>query len=137
MVTEAQREVFDAILDRQIEALPQQLHALLEEVPLIVEDEPTAELLRELGMEPDDELCGLHSGVALTERSVMPPAEMDVPDHMMLFRGPILRLSGYDMSRSGRRAHRRLEEEIHVTLLHEIGHHFGLDEDDLASLGYG
>lgn len=135
MISSAQREVFDEILDRLVEELPPHLAELLEEVPLIVEDEPTPQLLKEMGMAPDDELCGLHSGVPLTERSVEHGAH--VPDHMMIFRGPIVRMVGFDTTRRGRRAIRELEEQIRITLLHEIGHHFGLDEDDLDALGYG
>jgi predicted Zn-dependent protease with MMP-like domain len=73
------------------------------------------------------DLCGLHWGIPLTARSVEHSATF--PDRMMLFRGPILRVAG--------RRRQDLEEQIRITLLHEIGHHFGLDEDDLAALGYG
>jgi len=128
MVTAQQRRRFDDILDRLIDELPEHLHALLDEVPLIVEDEPSDEILDE--MEIDDEetdLCGLHSGIPLTHRSVEQSGH--VPDHMMLFRGPIYRASG--------RSRIELEKQIRITLLHEIGHHFGLDEDDLEKLGYG
>jgi len=130
-----QRERFDAILGELIDQLPDHLHVLLEEVPLIVEDEPSDELLEDMGMDPyDSELCGLHWGTALTERSVEAPPSM--PDRMMLFRGPIMRMAGA-LSRRGVRREAELTEQIRVTLLHEIGHHFGLDEDDLDALGYG
>lgn len=121
------------MLEDILDELPDQLHALLEEVPLIVEDEPGPALLREMELDPRDTLlCGLHWGVALTDRSVEHTARM--PDRMMLFREPIFRVAGYTPTPTGRE---RLEHQIHVTLLHEIGHHFGLDEDDLAALGYG
>ncbi|MEO1236673.1 MAG: metallopeptidase family protein [Planctomycetota bacterium] len=135
MVSRRDRDEFDRLLDRQVDALPPALHELLAEVPLIVDDEPTADLLESLGMTPgDDDLCGLHDGTPLTERSV--EAEPAVPDRMMLFRGPIMRLAGYSGVRYTAEAHARLTEEIRITLLHEIGHHFGLDEDDLERLGY-
>ena len=54
---------------------------------------------------------------------------------MMLFRGPIIRLAGW-RGRRDDQATAELAEQIRITLLHEIGHHFGLDEDDLARLGY-
>lgn len=136
MLTSDQRRTFDEILDRLVAELPEQLHTLLEEVPLIVEDEPSAILLTEMDLDPrTTELCGLHWGVPLTQRSVEHGSRL--PDRMMLFRGPILRLSGYRRGRWGRTDTGPLEEQIRVTLLHEIGHHFGLDEDDLARLGYG
>ncbi len=133
MVTSAERRAFDEILDDLVAGLPEQLHELLEEVPLIVEDEPAAEMLEEMGFGPDDDLCGLHEGVALTERSVEAPAGSGgAPDRMMLFRGPIMRLADWVAGEPTV----ELEAQIRITLLHEIGHHFGLDEDDLERLGY-
>jgi predicted Zn-dependent protease with MMP-like domain len=132
-ITGDQRRSFDDLLDEVIAQLPEHLHVLLEEVPLIVEDEPGSTLLREMDIDRrDTELCGLHWGVALTQRSVEQPVGM--PDRMMLFRGPILRITG---RRRGRPDAPALREQIRITLLHEMGHHFGLDEDDLAELGYG
>jgi predicted Zn-dependent protease with MMP-like domain len=124
------REQFDALLEGLIGELPGELQQLLEEVPLIVEDEPGPALKEELDVEAG-ELCGLHWGTPLTERSVSAPWGM--PDRMMLFRGPIVRVAGYRRGRgtSG------LREQLRITLLHEIGHHFGLDEDQLEALGYG
>jgi len=130
MVSDRQRETFDDILDAIVEALPDHLHDLMAEVPVIVEDEPTDELLEDMDMGVDEDLCGLHWGTPLTERSVTQLP--DVPDRIMIFRGPIMRLA-----RAHGRGRGELEKQIRITLLHEIGHHFGLDEDDLARLGYG
>lgn len=145
MISTRDRQVFDEILDQTVAALPEQLHELLEEVPLIVEDEPSRALLDDLFEEGDadggGDLCGLHWGTALTERSVEAGGEMPgMPDTMMLFRGPILRMSGYQAAGPGGRRGKGLVElrrQIKITLLHEMGHHFGLDEDDLDELGYG
>jgi predicted Zn-dependent protease with MMP-like domain len=124
MLSPRQRERFDSILEKLIEQLPPHIQAMLEEVPLIVEDEPSDALLDEMDVDDETDLLGLHWGVALTHRSVeAPPA---FPDRMMLFRGPVLRAAGHSLP--------RLEKQIRITLLHEIGHHFGLDEDDLARL---
>ncbi len=124
-MTDDERRRFDELLETVLEALPPRLQALLEEAPLIVEDRPSAKLLRELDLCPDDLLCGLHSGTPLTERSVEHTDEL--PETIHLFREGILELAG-DWE--------QLHCEIRITLLHEIGHHFGLDEDDLAELGY-
>ena len=128
----ADRHGFDQLLDGIIEQLPAHLRDLLDEVPLIVEDEPSNRLLDELGIDRREaDLCGLHWGVPMTERSVYHSGTF--PDRMMLFRGPIMRLA-----RGRRRSSRApLAEQIRITLLHEIGHHFGLDEQDLEALGYG
>lgn len=143
MLSTRDRQLFDEILEQTIAGLPAQVHELLEEVPLIVEDEPSRALLDDLfaedgGEDGGGDLCGLHWGTALTERSVEHSAEM--PDTMMLFRGPIMRLSGYHgkgPGLGGRRGLAELRRQIKITLLHEVGHHFGLDEDDLDRLGYG
>jgi len=157
MVSRRERDEFDRFLDRLVDRLPEQLHELLAEVPLIVDDEPSVELLESLGMgfasdHPGDDsptpagaadLCGLHDGLSLTERSVEDGPQL--PGQMMLFRGPIMRLAEYGGwgghglhgARPTPTARRELSRQIHITLLHEIGHHFGLDEDDLEALGYG
>ena len=128
MLTALQRHRFDDILEAIMSELPEDLTELMEEVPLIVEDEPSAALLRDLGLNRrNTDLCGLHWGIALTQRSVQHSGNL--PDRMMLFRGPILRLAG--------RRRQELERQVRITLLHEIGHHFGLDEEQLAELGYG
>jgi predicted Zn-dependent protease with MMP-like domain len=140
---EAQRERFDALLESVLDELPECVRALLDEVPVVVEDRPSAAILRELGMSEDeaDELCGLHTGVAFTERSVELP---EVPSEIQLYReGIVAEAGGWEprTAEDGRieSAHgvdESVREEIRVTLLHEIGHQFGLDEDDLARLGY-
>jgi predicted Zn-dependent protease with MMP-like domain len=135
MISSFDRQLFDRHLDRVMSALPDRIHAMLEEVPLIVEDEPSRGLLADLGLDPrHDDLCGLHSGVPLTERSV--EALPSIPDQIMVFRGPILRMSRATVPGTGRDATAELARQIRITVLHEVGHHFGLDEDDLAALGY-
>lgn len=127
---EAGREEFDRILDEVFAELPGYVSEKLEEVPVIVEDEPSNEIRRDLGetdlAEPSD-LCGLQHGVPLTEKSDF-YLEMSTPV-IMLFRGPIRRLSG--------KSQRELRKQIRITLLHEIGHHFGFSEEELHAMGYG
>ncbi len=72
-MTAAERRRFDEQLEAVLATLPPRLHALLDEAPLIVEDHPSAALCAELGIGPDDVLCGLHSVTQLTERSVEQP----------------------------------------------------------------
>lgn len=134
-MTDAERARFDALLEAVIERLPRRVRAVLDELPVIVIDRPTSALLDELGIPPEEhadaaeELCGLHTGVSLPERSV--ERSGDLPDDIHLFRAGIVNLAGGWES-----GEETVREEIRVTLLHEIGHHFGLDEDDLADLGY-
>ncbi len=141
-MTQRERDRFDGLLEEALENLPPKLHDLLEEVPLVVEDVPseklTDELMESMGLlegetreEFRDGLCGLHSGLGLTERSVEHSHEL--PEDIRLFRTGIVNLAGgWDQAE----ADDLVYEEIMVTLLHEIGHHFGLDEEQLAELGY-
>ncbi|HEX4925268.1 MAG TPA: metallopeptidase family protein [Bdellovibrionales bacterium] len=120
---------FDSILEEIIAGLPADVRALLEEIPVIVADEPSKAILEDLGIETEDDdadLCGLYSGVPLNERSVFAPIETPVSIH--LFRGPIERLAGA--------SRKSLRRQIRITLLHELGHHFGFDEEKLKALGY-
>ena len=135
---EHERERFDELLDEVVEGLPARITELLAEVPLIVDDEPTEPILRDLaeewageGATVEDlrvELCGLHTGIPITERSV--ESTPDLPEEIRLFRRGIVAHAG------GWGDPEAVREEIRVTVLHEIGHHFGLDEDDLDALGY-
>lgn len=136
MVSRRERDEFDQLLDGEVDALPEQILALLDEVPLVVDDEPSAELLESLGMTPgQDDLCGLHDATAYTEQTV--ERGWDMPGQIMLFRGPIQRLAAEITRDAAGRYRDELHRQIRITLLHEIGHHFGLDEDDLDRLGYG
>ena len=134
MTPRHQRE-FDEVLQRVIDSLPAHIAQLLDEVPVIVQDRPSPDQLRDLGIDPADEdevlsLCGLHSGISNTDRSV---DATQMPSDIHLFREGILELvGGWDVPE----VRKLLEEEIRITLLHEIGHQFGLDEDDLDRLGY-
>jgi predicted Zn-dependent protease with MMP-like domain len=133
-MNDALRERFDALLADVLGQLPPGIVSLLDEVPLIVLDEPTDRILRDLGVPPEDwdeerkTLCGLHSGHSILERSVEISGEL--PEQMHIFRRGTVHAAG------GWGDEAALAEEIRVTVLHEIGHHFGLDEDDLERLGY-
>lgn len=131
-VSDEERQLFDELLEQVLDALPPSIHALLEEVPLVVDDQPSPQIMAELGIEDPAQLCGLHTGIPLTERSVQHSG--DIPDIIHIFRDGILELAA---GADGYVDERQLSEQIRITVLHEIGHHFGLDEDKLEELGYG
>jgi len=140
-VTDAERARFDEILERVMDDLPESVRAMTDEMPVIVEDVPDPKLLEQLSKEAGepiapDELCGLHTGIALTERSVQSPG--DLPSEIRLFREGILAEAGgwESPGEDAEEVEDSIYEEIRITLLHEIGHQFGLDEDDLERLGY-
>ncbi len=126
------RDYFDRAMDLVLRDLPVYIHKLIAEVPLIVEDHPSPEIMEEFGMEHPDELCGLHDGIALTDRSVE-GSDVPMPDAIYIYREGIFALSLDD---EGYVEPEELYKQIRITILHEIGHHFGLDEDELARLGY-
>ena len=132
VVTRDERRLFDRTLEGVLAGLPDWVHELLERVPLIVEDYPADHVLDEMGVDDPSMLCGLHTGVPLTERSVQHSGV--IGDTITIYRDGIFNSS---LDRRGYVDEAKLETQIRITVLHEIGHHFGLDEDDLRRLGYG
>ena len=126
------RQRFDEQLERVLQQLPPSVHELIEQVPLHVEDYPSPRTLAELGMRDRRELCGLYTGIPLGERSIRHSGTM--PDVVTVYREGILESArGGD----GRVRTDRLRREIRITILHELAHHHGLDEEELSELGYG
>ena len=112
---------FRMLVAEALDDLPQEFGDLLDNVAVVVENEPSAEELRELGMDPEegDELLGLYQGTPLDARGF---EYGGLPDRVVIYRGPILRIA---------RTRREVIEQVQETVLHELGHHFGLEVDDL------
>lgn len=121
--------ISDAQLDQMVKSaiakLPEQFRAALEVVPVRVRDRPSLEMLRSVGLDESELLLGLYEGVPLTKRSVGDAPR--VPDQITLFREDL-----EDACDSTE----QLEEEVRITLFHELGHYFGFDEEQLDNLGY-
>lgn len=116
------RKVVAQVLDR----LPRQFRERLRNVEFVVERRPSAELLRSEGLDPRmDTLYGLYQGVPLPDRSSLDPPLL--PDKISIFAEPLLR----DFTDP-----EELREEIRLTVLHEIAHYFGMDEEEVEDLGY-
>jgi predicted Zn-dependent protease with MMP-like domain len=131
LVTPEERELFDELLEQVLAELPESLIDKLDDIPLIVEDYPSDEVLDDLDIDDATYLCGLHTGIPLTERSVEHSGAL--PDIINIYRDGVLNLSLDD---EGYIDEQTLRRQIRITVLHELGHHFGLDEDDLRKLGY-
>ncbi len=108
---------FDAMVGRALDALPDELARLVDNLVVLVEPEA-----------PDDDpdLLGVYDGLALTERSANHAGML--PDRILLFRGPLLDMADTEED---------LEEEVRITVVHEVAHHFGLDDARLHELGWG
>lgn len=115
---------FYELVERALEGLPPELSELLDNVAIVVDDWPHYSTPLVSG-DPGDTLYGLYEGVPLTERGAGYYGML--PDKITIFRGPL--------ERDYRRA--ELEEQIRITVVHEIAHHFGIDEDRLEELGWG
>lgn len=107
-----------------IEGLPADIAARLHNVQVVVEDWPTKRQLREADVEAGDTLFGLYEGLPQTERGA--DYGLMLPDRITLFRGPHLEAADDVAS---------LAAELRKTLLHELAHHFGIDDDRLHELG--
>lgn len=125
------RRRFDKLLEQVLDELPDKWRDLLEQVPLVVEDRPSRRVAREMEIEGDEDLCGLYTGIPLTERSV--EASGTMPDQILIFRRGILAEAAND---AGRISDASLKRQIRITVLHEMGHHFGFEEEALRELGY-
>jgi predicted Zn-dependent protease with MMP-like domain len=125
------RAFFDEQLEIVLEKLPARVHELLDRVPLVVEDHPSRSLKQKMGLRGGEDLCGLYTGIPLTDRSI---EHSGIPsDVIHIFRQGILRMAEDPFGNIDRDELRR---QIRITVLHELGHHHGLDEDELEQLGY-
>jgi len=119
------RKDFARALREALLELPPMFRDALANVAVVVEEWPSDDLLDELGVPADDTLYGFYHGVPLPERSVQDSGLL--PDKISIYRGPLME----DFP-----ARTELCRQIRITLLHEIGHYFGMDEEELSRLGY-
>jgi predicted Zn-dependent protease with MMP-like domain len=131
-ITDEIRETFDEMVQRELETLPEPFAGYVAETFVNVADRPDRAEMRRLGVTNPGDLLGSYTGVPLTRRGVHDSGRL--PDRIVLYRlGILLRSRG----RSGRIDPEKLRANVRRTLLHEVGHLHGMDEDDLAEYGYG
>ncbi|MGQ0810912.1 MAG: metallopeptidase family protein [Nitrospiraceae bacterium] len=114
-------EEFVVLVEKAIEGLPARYAELLENVAVVVEDEPSPEVIEDMELESGDDLLGLYTGVAVTKDSFFQSGGQ-LPARIEIYRVPILKLC---------RSKREVIQEVRDTVVHEIGHHFGLDDDEM------
>jgi predicted Zn-dependent protease with MMP-like domain len=117
---------FDRTVKRAIGRIPEEIRRHLDNVLISVRQRPSRKMLNDLGIPPDHPLLGLYVGTAMPERSALYPPLY--PDTIYLFQEPL-----EDMCETAD----ELEEQIEITVVHEIAHFIGISEDRLIELGYG
>ena len=115
------RAEFERVVSEALESLPKRFAELVENVVIAVEEEPNDDDLESLEEDGDvdSELLGIYRGVALTERT---HDMLLLPDEIAVFRGPINRVT---------RTRQEAVHEVRETVIHELGHYFGLDDEEM------
>jgi len=116
-VVELSRERFEELVGDALDQIPEQLARLIDNCVVLVEDESPA---------GGPTLLGVYVGTPLTSRGQ--GYTMVAPDRITIFRNPILRMC---------RSEAQVVNQVRLTVVHEVAHHFGIDDDRLAELGYG
>ncbi len=116
-MVEVTRERFEELVADALDTIPPGLTDLIDNCVVLVEEEPPAD---------DPDLLGLYDGTPLTERDSS--YSMVVPDRITLYRGPLLAMCEDEDD---------VVREVRITVVHEVAHHFGIDDDRLHELGYG
>ncbi|MEU9984822.1 metallopeptidase family protein [Streptomyces sp. NPDC050856] len=116
---EMTREAFEELVADALDTIPPELTRIMDNVAVFVEDEPPAET-------DDPELLGLYEGTPLTERGEWYAGVL--PDRITIYMGPTLRFC---------ETAEDVVDEVAVTVVHEIAHHFGIDDERLHELGWG
>ena len=117
------RKQFEGLVAEALASIPRRFKRAMHNIVIVVEDEPSPDLLEEMEIEPPDTLLGLYQGTPLTERSST--YGNTLPDRVLIFQGP---------------HEREAEDEddlvvaIGETLIHEIGHYFGLSEEEIEEI---
>ncbi len=115
-MVEVSEERFTELAEQALAAVPDELAGLLDNVALFVEDDPPAD---------DPDLLGVYDGIPLTERDSGYGGAL--PDRIVVFRNPTLAICETEAD---------VVEEVNITVVHEIAHHFGIDDARLHDLGY-
>jgi predicted Zn-dependent protease with MMP-like domain len=114
-------ERFETLVSEAIETIPERFLAKLDNVAVLIADDPSEEQLKENGIPPDETLLGLYEGIPLTERGEYYGTGEILPDRITIFKHPTLDEAGEDES--------RIKEVVRDTVWHEIAHYFGWDDE--------
>ncbi len=116
---------FDQAVQRAIRRIPKEIRHHLDNMVISVQERPSRELLRQMDLPPDYPLLGVYQGASLMERSATYPPLY--PDSILIFQEPLEEMCW---------TLEELEEEIEITVVHEVAHFLGITEERLIELGY-
>jgi predicted Zn-dependent protease with MMP-like domain len=119
------RKRFEQLVTEALKGIPAELREALDNIEVAIDDWPSEDQLTEAGLDPDELLFGFYQGTPLPERSPMVPYTL--PDLITIFQGSL---------EEACETEDELRDEIRRTVVHEIAHYFGFDEEKLAELGY-
>jgi predicted Zn-dependent protease with MMP-like domain len=114
-----ERDEFEEVIEEALASLPEEFSRRLQNIEIVVEDEPSEEVLRKLRL-PRGGLLGLYHGVPLKKQSIWAPPTL--PGKISIYRIPILSIS---------RTRKGMRERIRNVVIHEVGHHFGLSDGEM------
>lgn len=114
-----EKDEFEEVIEESLASLPEEFSRKLQNVEIVVEDEPSEELLQKLRL-PRGGLLGLYHGVPLKKQSIWAPPTL--PGKISIYRIPILSIS---------RTRQGMRERIRNVVIHELGHHFGLSDREM------
>ena len=117
------RERFTQLVEEALREIPRRFRKEMKNVAVVVEDEPSPELLDEMGIEPDDSLFGLYQGTPLTERSWS--FGNNLPDRISIYQKPTEEACETDDE---------IRDCVAETVIHEFGHYFGMSEEEIEEI---
>jgi predicted Zn-dependent protease with MMP-like domain len=117
------RKAFEQLVAEALHSIPRRFRKAMKNIAIVVEDEPAQDLLDDMEIEPPDTLLGLYQGTPLTERTSSYGNVL--PDRVLIFQGPHERAADDEDD---------LVVAIGETLIHEIGHYFGLSEEEIEEI---
>lgn len=129
---EVDDEEFEQMIQDALLSIPERFRSAIDNVAFVMQEEPDAYQRSRISRGTSDhvrkELLGLYSGIALTRRGAYYGTGNTQPDIITIFKGPHMRVS---------RSAEDLHERVRKTVVHEVGHYFGMDEQQLRDMGYG